>query len=69
MNLECPYCKSELMKGSIDRPRCSLQWHDENMSILEKIGVVGGEILTEKMRIKCYRCRDCHKIIIDLNQL
>lgn len=67
MKLECPYCKNELTKGFIDSGRYSFKWHDENMGLLEKVTVFGGEVLSANARVKCYRCKNCNKIIIDLD--
>ncbi|MCY6372208.1 PF20097 family protein [Clostridium ganghwense] len=69
MKLECPYCKGDLIKGFIDSGLHSLKWHNENMGLLEKVTVFGGEVLSDCIRVKCYRRKNCNKIIIDLNEL
>lgn len=69
MKLECPYCKSDLIEGFIDSGRYSFKWHEKNMSLIEKITVFGGEVLSENPKVKCFRCKNCNKIIIDLNEL
>ncbi len=39
------------------------------MSLIEKITVFGGEVLSQNPKVKCHRCKNCNKIIIDLNGL
>lgn len=68
--LKCPYCKCDLLEGFIDVPKCSLRWHNNDAGFLEKYTVFGGEILCNNAGfIKCYRCKNCNKLIIDLNEL
>jgi DNA-directed RNA polymerase subunit RPC12/RpoP len=69
MKIECPYCKTELIKGFIDSGRYAFKWHNEDMDLFEKITVFGGEVISRKSRIKSYRCKNCKKIIIDLDEL
>lgn len=71
MILKCPYCKCDLIEGFIDSPKCSLRWCNENAGFLEKYTIFGGETLynNNSPLIKCYRCKNCNKIIIDLNEL
>ncbi|MCT4619105.1 MAG: PF20097 family protein [Marinisporobacter sp.] len=68
MKLECPYCKNELIKGFIYSGRYSFKWHDENAGLLERVTVFGGEVLSDNIKVICYRCKNCNKIIIDLNE-
>ena len=42
---------------------------NENMGILEKHTIFGGEKLSSNSRIKCLKCEKCNKIIIDLDAL
>lgn len=65
----CPYCKSDLIAGFIDGGKFAFKWHSENPSFLEKHTVFGGEKLAQNPFIKCFRCANCNKIIIDLNTL
>lgn len=71
MELKCPYCNSDLIEGFIDSPKCSLRWHNKNAGFFEKYTVFGGEVLCNHNSdlIKCYRCKNCNKLIIDLNEL
>lgn len=69
MKLKCPYCNSNLIEGYIDGGRYSFKWHNKDMNFFEKYTMFGGEILSENPRGKCFRCKDCNKIIIDLNEL
>lgn len=69
MELECPYCKTKLVKGFINSGRYSFKWHDENLNLIEKYTVFGGEVLSDNTQIKCYRCKNCNKIIIDLDEI
>lgn len=69
MKLECPYCKDELVKGFINSGRFSMKWHDTDVAMLEKAATFGGEVLSNKTLVKCYRCRNCSKIIINLDEL
>lgn len=71
MELKCPYCNSDLIEGFIDSPMTSLRWHNKNAGFFEKYTVFGGEVLCNHNSdfIKCYRCKNCNKLIIDLNEL
>ena len=71
MVLKCPYCECDLIDGFIDTPKFSLRWHNENVGVFEKYTAFGGETLCNNNSplIKCYRCKSCNKIIIDLNEL
>jgi len=69
MKSECPYCKNELIKGFIRSGKYSFKWHDKNIGLLEKATVFGGEVLSNNTLVKCYRCKNCNKIIIDLDKL
>lgn len=69
MEIICPYCKNEMVKGWIDGGRYSFKWHNENLGTLEKYTVFGGEIISEKNLIQCFRCKECNKIIIDLDKI
>lgn len=72
MNLECPYCKAKLIEGFIDSGKYFFKWHNKNLNLLEKLTVFGGEILSgnpEFGLIKSYRCKNCNKIIIDLDEI
>ena len=69
MNLECPYCKSEMVQGFIDSGRYSFKWHNEELSIIEKYTVFGGEVLSYDSQIASCRCKNCNKTIIDLNEI
>lgn len=69
MELKCPYCKSELIEGFTDSGKISFKWHDKNMNIIEKYTVFGGEELSYSSKIKSYKCKNCNKIIIDLNEI
>ncbi|NMB27789.1 MAG: hypothetical protein GX987_07055 [Tissierellia bacterium] len=67
--LKCPYCKSDLIEGFINSGRYSFKWHNKDVNFIEKYTVFGGEVLSENTIIKCFRCKDCNKVIIDLNEL
>ncbi|MCT4619861.1 MAG: PF20097 family protein [Marinisporobacter sp.] len=69
MKLEYPYCKNELIKGFFYSGGCSFKWHDENAGLLERTIGFGGEIVSHNEKVICYRCKNCNKIIIDLNEL
>ncbi|MBP1927215.1 hypothetical protein J2Z76_003112 [Sedimentibacter acidaminivorans] len=69
MKLECPYCNTDLIEGFIDSGRYSFKWHEKNMNLIEKFTVFGGEVLSSSPKVLCYRCKNCNKIIIDLNEI
>lgn len=69
MSENCPYCQSELEKGSVDSGRYSFKWHKESIGLLEKITVFGGEVLSRDARVEAYRCIDCNKIIINTENM
>lgn len=71
MKLECPYCKSELIKGYIGNfHNGSFKWYNTNIKLVNKFTVFGGEILKTHMtgKTECYKCKSCNKIIIDLDE-
>lgn len=68
MELKCPYCKSDLVEGFIGGQRYFLKWYDKDISFVEKYTIMGGEIVCGCSRIKSYRCINCNKIIIDLDE-
>jgi Domain of unknown function (DUF6487) len=65
---ECPYCKGELTEGFIYGGRYSFKWYTEDMNFFAKHTVFGGESLSSNPKVKCYKCNNCNKIIIDLNE-
>lgn len=69
MQLECPYCKNGLRKGFIEAWKAHLKWKYENTNLFEKYTELGGEFLNNSSRISGYRCKNCNKIIIDLDEL
>ena len=70
MELKCPYCESDLIEGFIDAPRCVFRWINKDDGFLE-FSIFGGETLCNNTPpfLKCCRCKNCNKIIIDLNEL
>ncbi|SNS99025.1 hypothetical protein SAMN05446037_10322 [Anaerovirgula multivorans] len=69
MDLNCPYCNNELIEGFIRGGRYTFKWYTENMSFIAKHTEFGGEIISENPKVKCYRCKSCNKIIIDIDGL
>ena len=69
MKLECPYCKAQLTEGFIYGGRYSFKWYSEDMSFIAKNIGFGGDVLSENPKVKCFRCKSCNKVIIDLNVL
>ncbi|MCC5912645.1 MAG: hypothetical protein JJT76_19685 [Clostridiaceae bacterium] len=69
MKLKCPYCNSDLIEGYIDGGKYSLKWRDKDINFFQKHTTFGGEVLSEDPMAKCFRCKNCNKIIIDLNEL
>lgn len=70
MKLECPYCKGQLAKGFIGNfHNCSFRWYEEKLKFLEQLTAFGGEKLSTTIKLESYRCRDCNKIIIDLDEI
>lgn len=69
MKLKCPYCNTDLIEGFIEGGRYSFKWHNKDMNFIEKYTVFGGEVLYGDRLVKCFRCKNCNKIIIDLNEL
>ncbi|SKC41509.1 PF20097 family protein [Maledivibacter halophilus] len=72
MKLECPYCEGNLIKGFIGNFHYgNLKWYDDNLNLLNKFTVFGGKTLKQTMnsKVECYTCKDCNKIIIDLDNI
>lgn len=68
MSKECPYCNSQLIRGFIYGGKLSFTWYSEDAGFLARNTVFGGETLKEDPKVWCHRCKECNKIIIDLNE-
>lgn len=71
--MNCPYCQSELIPGFIYGDRYALKWLPEDKPLAGGIFAVGGEQIGTKSpfsrpRVKGYKCNNCNKIIIDLDE-
>ena len=64
MEIKCPFCNSKMEKGEINQDRYSLKWVSEN----HRAKSVKLTSLLTKTYVEAYLCRDCNKIIIDINQ-
>lgn len=64
MEMKCPFCNSKMEKGEINQDRYPLKWVSENHSAKS----VKLTSLLTKTYVEAYLCRDCNKIIIDINQ-
>jgi hypothetical protein len=70
--MECPYCKKEMIKGYIYGERYSLKWLPADKKLYAGIYAIGAISLKSdsfwaRQRAKAYRCSDCNKLIIDIN--
>ena len=62
--MKCPYCNSKMEKGEINQDRYPLKWKSENRSVKS----VKLTSLLTKTYVEEYMCRECNKIIIDINE-
>lgn len=72
--MECPFCKKQMIVGSITQDRYALKWvsADEDQGILNFTPLVKGIKLTsmaEDMTVKVFYCAQCRKFIIDQDDL
>ncbi len=72
--MECPYCRKEMVEGSISQDRYALKWvsNKNDKGLLNFTPVVKGVKLSGglgKMSIKVFYCEKCEKFIIDQNNL
>lgn len=72
LNMECPYCKKEMIEGYIYGDMNSFEWLPEDK---KHIGIFASIRLKFKSKsfwgrknAKAYRCVDCYKLIIDMNE-
>jgi hypothetical protein len=68
MELKCPYCQAELIEGFMYAGKYSFKWYTEDMSIMAKYFGFGGDVLSDNPKVICYRCKECNKLIVDLNK-
>jgi len=69
--MKCPYCSTEMTKGTIYGDRYALKWLPEDKKLFlglwakggTKVGVGG---VFERPQVESYMCRSCSKMIINL---
>lgn len=71
--MECPYCNGEMIKGYIYGDNYKMKWLPEDKGLFLGIWAKGGIGLGEvgwvgRPKIKSYMCKNCNKIIIDVEQ-
>ncbi len=68
--MQCPYCKKEMVSGSLLGDEYRLKWLPEDKKLLLGIWATGavpigsGGTLT-RANVPAYFCKDCHKIIFN----
>ncbi len=70
--MECPYCQRELVEGYIYGDRYLLKWLPANKKLFLGLAC-GSEKLPNvensfRPKVRAYRCYECKKMIIDLEQ-
>lgn len=70
--MECPYCHQKMEKGVIHGDRYAIKWIEESR---DRGGIISlfqkGIKLTNPWtsnEIEAYYCRNCKKMIIDINE-
>lgn len=69
--MECPYCKREMVKGYLYGESYKLKWLPADKKLV--FGYAIGALALEsgsywgRQSAKAYRCLDCNKLIIDIN--
>lgn len=71
--MDCPYCGKPLVKGYLYGSNAPLAWMPEDKKPTLGIWVTDGEVLKESEkylftppRVTAYKCYECKKMIIDL---
>ena len=72
--MKCPFCKEEMLIGSISQDRYALKWvpSDKDRGLLNFTSLVRGIKLTsinDGMTVKVFYCEKCRKFIIDQDDL
>lgn len=72
-DITCPYCQNNMMKGAIRRDRYALKWvpNEDNKNIFSALlckGIVLDGGIMGKGFVDANYCRDCKKIIIDVEE-
>lgn len=72
--MKCPFCKEEMIVGSITQDRYALKWVpiDKDRGLLNFTPIVKGIKLTSMMEnstVKVFHCEKCRKFIIDQDNL
>ncbi len=72
--MKCPFCKNEMVVGSISQDRYALKWvpAEKDMGLLNFTPLVKGIKLTSLLdgtAVKVFYCEPCRKFIIDQDDL
>lgn len=71
--MDCPYCKKEMTRGSVQQDRYSLKWvaAKDSKGLLNFTPFVKGILLTPptSTALKMYYCPDCRKFVVDQDDL
>lgn len=72
--MKCPFCKNEMVVGSISQDRYALKWisAEKDMGLLNFTPLVKGIKLTslaDGTAVKVFYCEPCRKFIIDQDDL
>lgn len=72
--MKCPFCKENMIVGSISQDRYALKWValDQERGLLNFTPLVKGIKLTsmrDGMKVKVFYCEKCRKFIIDQDDL
>ena len=73
-SMKCPFCKNEMVVGSISQDRYALKWipAEKDMGLLNFTPLVKGIKLTslsDGTAVKVFYCEPCRKFIIDQDDL
>lgn len=65
--MQCPFCKEDMMVGSIKQDRYALKWIPKGAKPFTK-GIKLTSMLTN-IAVKVFYCEKCRKFIIDQDDL
>lgn len=69
--MDCPHCKKEMVKGYLYGESYKLKWLPEDKKLT--FGYAIDSLALEsssywgRQSVKAYRCMECNKLIIDIN--
>lgn len=69
--MKCPYCNTEMIKGTIYGDRYKLKWTPDTKGLFmgiwanDSIELGKGGGFSGRPKVETFMCKSCHKFIID----